>query len=85
LKMLCRYRERMWKQMLYVVQTQDLINQGYLTPLTYHQENFLTQDKLSFNKSKSEFNLEDFEAKFNPFLEKTAKLVNSIVNGTVDK
>jgi DNA repair protein RadD len=83
LKMLCRYRERMWKQMPYVVNTHDLLEQGYLVPLTYHEANLVTQDQLSFNKSKSEFDLDKFEQKFNPFLKTTADLINEIEHKSV--
>lgn len=71
-KMLTRYRERFWTRMLYTCHAADLVKEGYLAPLTYHMVNLVTQDKLSFNKSKSEFDLEDFELKFNPFLSQTA-------------
>lgn len=74
LKMLTRYRERFWTRMLYVAHVEDLINEGYLTRLTYHKLNFLNQNQLAFNKSKSEFDMEDFEMKFNPFLKRTAEL-----------
>lgn len=71
-KMLTRYRERFWTRMLYTAHTSDLIKEGYLAPLTYYKANLIQHDKLSFNKSKSEFDLEDFEEKFNPFLSQTA-------------
>lgn len=83
IKLLTRYRERFWNRMLYVAHAKDLIDQGYLAPLTYHKMNLVTQDKLSFNKSKSEFDLEDFEEKFNPFLQKTSELIRVMIKRQV--
>jgi DNA repair protein RadD len=69
--------------MLYVINTHELLEQGYLVPLTYHEANLVTQDKLAFNKSKSEFDLEKFEKKFNPFLEQTADIIKKIKQKSV--
>lgn len=77
-KVLTRYRERFWSRLLYTAHTQDLIDQGFLCPLLYHRVNLIDQSKLSFNKSKSEFDLEDFEEKFNMFLDQTAKWVTKM-------
>lgn len=78
-KVLTRYRERFWSRMLYTIHAEELLKEGYLAPLTYHRINLIAHDKLSFNKSKSEFNLEDFEEKFNPFLEQTATIVKRVM------
>jgi len=78
LKVLTRYKNKFWSRILYTLSTMELIEQGYLTPLTYHEENYITQDQLAFNKSKSDFNLDDFEKKFNNFLIKSANLINSL-------
>lgn len=72
LKVLTRYKERFWSRMLYVVHAGDLLKEGYLCPLTYHSVNLMEHSQLSFNKSKSEFDLEDFEDRFNAFLSQTA-------------
>lgn len=71
-KMLTRYKEKFWSRMLYVAHIEDLLKEGYLCPLSYHNLNLIEQDKLAFNKSKSEFDLDDFELKFNRFLEQVA-------------
>lgn len=78
LKVLTRYQHKFWSRILHTVPTMELIEQGFLTPLTYHQENYVTQDQLAFNKSKSDFNLDDFEKKFNNFINKSAQLIESL-------
>lgn len=74
-KFLTRYQERFWNRIIHVVHAQDLINEGFLVPLTYHRYALISQDRLAFNKSKSEFDLEDFEGKFNPFLQRIADMI----------
>jgi DNA repair protein RadD len=64
--------------MLYTISTQELIDQGYLCPLTYHELNLVDQNSLAFNKSKSEFDLEKFEQQFNPFIYQSSELANSL-------
>lgn len=71
-KLLTRYKERFWSRMLYTAHTQDLIDEGYLCPLTYHRLNLLEQKEMKFNKSKSDFDLEDFEGKFSKYLNQIA-------------
>lgn len=82
-KFLSRYRERFWSRILHVVHTEDLVKENYLTPLTYYTYEMVPQTKLAFNKSKSEFDLEDFEEQFNPFLTKTAALIENIKSSSV--
>jgi DNA repair protein RadD len=83
IKFLTRYRERFWQRVLHVVHTQDLVNEGFLCPLTYHTYEMIPQTMLAFNKSKSEFDMEDFEQKFNPFLVKTAALIENTKTNSV--
>lgn len=71
-KHLTRYRERFWSRMLFTVHAEKLLEEGYLCKLTYHIVNLLDHNRLAFNKSKSEFDLEDFEDKFNPFMSQVA-------------
>ncbi len=78
LKFLTRYKERFWQRVLHVVHTEDLIKDGFLVPLTYHMIPMVEQEQLSFNKSLSEFDLEDFQDQFTPFLEKTATLIEGL-------
>lgn len=82
-KFLTRYQQKFWQRVLHVVQPQDLVDMGFLTPLTYHDKTMIPQDKLRFNKSKSEFNLEDFEQKYVPFLDSTANLISNMEEKSV--
>ena len=60
LKMINRYKARFWDRMLYVVNTQDLMDK-YLTPLEYKDVSVITHDQIPTNKTQSEFDLEAFE------------------------
>lgn len=82
-KFLTRYKERFWQRVLHVVHTQDLVDAGFLTPLTYYTYDMIPQENLKFNKSKSEFDLDDFEEKFIPFLDRTANLISNIKSNSV--
>lgn len=83
LKVLTRYKQRFWSRMLYVVQPGDLVKEGYLAPLTYHHINLIEHSRLAFNKSKSEFDMEDFEAKFNEFVSQAAYNIKMINDSTL--
>ena len=82
-KFLTRYQQRFWHRVLHVVHTQDLVDEGFLCPLTYHDKTMIPQDQLRFNKSKSEFNLEDFEQRYVPFVDQTANLISNIPEKSV--
>lgn len=60
-KMINRYQERFWKQLIYVNQIIDLIMDDYLVPLTYHDCRLMEQDDIPINKSASDFDLEAYE------------------------
>jgi DNA repair protein RadD len=62
IKMITRYRERFWKNMLYVLNTKDLMDQGYLQPLQYIDQTLIGHEYIPTNKSKSEFDLEKYDA-----------------------
>lgn len=83
IKILTRYRERFWSRMLHVVHAEDLMRERYLCPLTYFDETMIPQSKMSFNKSKSEFDLEDFETQYIPFVDKTANLISNLKEASV--
>lgn len=82
-KFLTRYKQRFWDRVLHVVHTEELVNEKFLCPLTYHMFEMIDQTKLAFNKSKSEFDMQGFESQFNEFLGKTAQLVKDIKSESV--
>jgi DNA repair protein RadD len=83
IKFLTRYKERFWDRVLHVVDIDELLENNWLTPLTYHDKTMIPQEKLRFNKSHSEFNLEDFEEKYIPFLDQTANLISNMKEKSV--
>lgn len=47
--------------MLVVINTQDLLEQGYLSPIEYHDVSLYSHDQIPTNKSKSDFDMEKFD------------------------
>lgn len=62
-KMINRFYPAFFRKMLYVKNIKDLIEEGYLLPLTYHDVSLLSHQELLLNKSRSDFVLPDFEKK----------------------
>ena len=60
-KILTRYKEMFWRQFVCVINTQDLMNAGYLSPLVYEDHSFYKHEELKTNKSASDFDLEAFD------------------------
>jgi DNA repair protein RadD len=54
-----------WRRLLYNVQIQDLIDQGFLSPLEYENASFLRQEDLRLNKAQTDFELDDFVERIN--------------------
>ena len=62
-KMITRYADGFWQRMLYVLNTDQLMEEGYLSPLKYVDRTLIGHNDLKLNKSESEFDLEDYEEK----------------------
>lgn len=60
-KMINRYQEKFWTRILCVINTQDLTDAGYLTPLEYHNMSYFEHSQIPTNKSQSDFDLVKFE------------------------
>lgn len=60
-KMIQRMKPFFWSRMLMVVNTKDLLELGYLSPIEYHDISLVQHEQLKTNKSQSDFDLEDFE------------------------
>lgn len=60
-KIITRYKEKFWDRMLYVANTIDLQNEGYLCPLRYFDLTIIDQDYIPLNKSKSDFDLDVYD------------------------
>jgi DNA repair protein RadD len=57
-KMINRYRERFWNRILAVVSTKYLTDEGYLSPLEYHDVSILQHEQIPTNKSQSDFDMD---------------------------
>lgn len=59
-KMINRYASGFWKRIIYVLNTKDLINDGYLSNIIYHDLTLLKHKQIPINKSKSDFDVDSF-------------------------
>lgn len=76
LKLINRMNPRLWNRIILNVNNHELVEQGYLVPLTYECRNFVEHDKIPINKSRSEFNLEAFEKLLSPFEGQIIQAIN---------
>ena len=60
-KMINRFYKGFWKRMLMVVNTRDLLEKKYLTPIEYVDVSIIKHNQIPTNKSKSNFDLEKFD------------------------
>jgi DNA repair protein RadD len=64
LKLLNRMRNKkstaFWKRIIYHISHQELLDQGYLSPLQYIDKPLLPYESIPINKSHSEYNLEAY-------------------------
>ena len=60
-KVLTRYKERFWNQFIAVISTAQLMEKGFLCPLTYVDKTFYYHEQLPTNKSASDFDLQAYE------------------------
>ncbi len=75
LKLINRVRPAFWKRIIYNIQNSDLIEQGYLCPLTYIDKSVVLQEELPTNKSQSDFDLDAVEKIMS---KKTEKILQAI-------
>jgi DNA repair protein RadD len=60
-KLINRMKERFWHRILFNIDIQDLIDQGFLVPLKYLDRPIISHRQIPTNISKSDFNLEAYE------------------------
>lgn len=75
-KMITRYSDGFWSRMLYALNTDHLMEQGYLSPLRYIDGTILDHSQLKLNKTQSEFDLEDYEDKIKNEFDRIVEAVN---------
>ena len=64
LKLINRMKPFFWSRIIYNISNQELIDQGYIVPLTYLDYSLFSHSELPFNKSCSDFDLEAISDKF---------------------
>ncbi|MGD0577267.1 MAG: DEAD/DEAH box helicase, partial [Candidatus Staskawiczbacteria bacterium] len=58
-----RRRHHFWHRLIYNINNEDLLKQGYLCPLEYIDKSIINQEDIPLNKSRSDFDLTLFEKK----------------------
>jgi len=66
-KLINRMRPLFWNRLLYNLNTEDLLNQGYVSPIEYHVKQLVEDYKIPSNRSKSDFDLTAFTKLLSPF------------------
>lgn len=61
IKMLTRFSYGLWKNLVYHIGYQDLLQQGYLSPLLYFTKQEVLHERLKLNASETDFDLSYFE------------------------
>jgi DNA repair protein RadD len=77
LKLICRMKPFFWSRIIFNIQNQDLIEQGYLCPLTYLDKSLFTHAELPTNKSGSDFDLEKVEKRMYLKKDEMIEIINS--------
>lgn len=60
-KMIVRMKPFFWSRMLCVINTRDLLEQGYLSPIEYHDVKLVEHEQLKRNKSQTDFDMDAFD------------------------
>ena len=81
-KMINRYYPAFWNRMLYVLNTQDLLEKKYLTPIQYIKVPFIKHSLIPTNKSKSNFDIEKFDTILASEYQKIANYINNLEHNT---
>lgn len=61
IKLINRTKQRFWSRIVFNINNHELVDQGYLVPLTYIDRSVVDHAQLQLNKSKSDFDLPAFE------------------------
>jgi DNA repair protein RadD len=60
-KMINRYKYKFWSRMLFVVNADELLRDGFLCPLEYDDRTLIKHEDIPINKSKSDFDIQAYE------------------------
>lgn len=78
-KMLTRYKEQFWSRMLCVINTHQLMDEGYLCPLLYVDRTVIEHEEIPTNGAKSDF---DWQAFDNLIQQHEVKIIHGIKYAT---
>lgn len=76
LKLINRMLPRMWNRISYNINNHELVDRGYLCPLKYFPRTFVPHANIPLNKSRSDFNVEEFERLLTPYEEQIIVSIN---------
>jgi DNA repair protein RadD len=62
-KLINRIKQRFWHRIVYNINSEDLVRQGFLVPLKYLDKSVIQHKDIPTNISKSDFNLQAYEEK----------------------
>lgn len=60
-KLINRIKQRFWHRIVFNINNEDLIRQGFLVPLRYLDKSIFAHDQIPTNISKSDFNMDKWE------------------------
>ena len=75
-KLINRMKGRFWKNLIYNINIQDLIDKGFLCPLEYIDKSLVEHEDIPLNKSESDFNLKKYEEILSKKQVKILKVIN---------
>jgi DNA repair protein RadD len=79
-KMCNGYKNNFWHRMLHVVNIKELVEQGYLSRVKYHNAHLIKHEDIKTNKSKSDFDLADYEEKLQFHEQKMLEQIKTIIS-----
>ena len=65
-KLINRIKTRFWHRIVFNINNAELVQAGYLVPLTYYDKSIIRHDEIPTNISHSDFNLEKYEELMKP-------------------
>jgi DNA repair protein RadD len=76
IKLINRTKSPFWSRLIYNINNEDLLAQGFLTPLNYVDFSTIPQEEMPMNKSKTDFDLDGIEKKFVKWDDNIIKAIN---------
>ncbi len=77
-KLITRYKQLFWRNTICVINTQELMDQGFLSPLDYLDRSIIYHSDIPTNKSASDFDLEAYEEIISPREQEISKFIDTL-------